>query len=271
MNFKLDPIKRFALFLMVFAGVATGYNWSTTILLHLAATLGFGLMLYALYTRFFSKHKNVWDTVITCLIIFLLLHPGDTLMSFIFPLLAVFIAETIKFFIEWKSSPIINPAAGGILLMAGIMALFGSAPFVSWWGASFWSLPIGPGISVSLLLMLVWIVGGFYVWRKWPLFFSFLIAYGALQYLRGMYGLSELIPFYLDSTIYFLAAIMLTEPKTSPFLPWKQVAYGALAALIYVTLLHFGVPYAELFAIVGANLFNAALKWTPTPKMATAA
>ena len=118
MNFKLDPIKRFSLFLMVFAGVAIGYNWSTTVLLHLAATLGFGLVLYTLYTRFSSKHKNVWDTVVTCLIIFLLLHPGQTLVSLIFPLVAVFIAETIKFFVEWKNSPIINPAAGGILVLA---------------------------------------------------------------------------------------------------------------------------------------------------------
>ena len=135
MNFKLDPIKRFCLFLTIFAGVAIAYNWSNDVLLHLAATLGFGLVLFALYSKLSIKRKNVWDTVITAELIFLLLHYGTGLSSLIYPLMAVFIAETLKFFIEWKSSPIVNPAAAALLLTAGIGALIGwDMPFVSWWG-----------------------------------------------------------------------------------------------------------------------------------------
>ena len=121
--------------------------------------------------------------------------------------------------------------------------------------------------------MLVWILGGFYVWRKWEIFLSYLISFGALLYL-GMYlldGNKDLSFFliYLDSTIYFIAAIMLTEPKTSPFLPWKQVTYGVLAAVILMSFNWLSLPYPELFAIVGANLFNAALKWAPAPQSST--
>ena len=269
MNFKLDPIKRFCLFLTIFTGVAVGYNWSSDVMLHLAATLGFGLVLYTFYTWISSKHKNVWDTVISCEIIFLLLHYGTGLSSLAYPLMAVFIAETLKFFIEWKSSPIVNPSAAALLLTAGAAALIGwELPFVSWWGASYWALPFG--LSVSLILIALWVLGGFYVWRKFPILLSFLVAQLVFLYVRT--GDLESIQFiYLDSFIYFFASIMLPEPKTSPFLPWKQVAYGVLAAVIFNGLAYAGVPYSELFAIVGANLFNAGLKWKPAPKLAPAA
>lgn len=273
MNFKLDPIKRFALFLMVFAGVALGYNWSVDVLFHLVVTLGFGLMLYTLYTRFSTKHKNVWDTVITCLLIFLLLHYGNNLSAAIYPLIATFLAITLKFFVEWKSSPIVNPTAAALLVTAGIGALIGwELPFVSWWGASFWALPFG--VSVSSLLIATWILGGLYVWRKWWIFFSFLVPHFVLYYFTFYQASGDLeaLKFILtDSTIYFLVAIMLVEPKTSPFVRWKQISYGLLAFAIYNALGILGVPYFELFALIGANLFNAGLKWKPSPKLAPAA
>ncbi len=269
MNFKLDPIKRFALFLTIFSGFALGYNWSTDVLVHLASTVGFALVLFALYSKVSSKHKNVWDSLITGEIIFLLMHYGEGLSAVIYPMIAVFIAETLKFFIEWKSSPIVNPAAAGLLLTAGLSAIIGwELPFVSWWGASFWVLPIG--VSVSLILIAIWVLGGFHVWRKWPIFFSFLLVSAIVLYLRTK-DPSALSFTYLDSTIYFFAAIMLPEPKTSPFLPWKQVVYGALAALLLNGLGAYGVPYAELFALIGANLLNAGFKWKTGPKLAPAA
>jgi hypothetical protein len=257
MNFKLDPIKRFCLFLSIFTAGAVVYNWSTDVLMHLAATLGFGLVLYTFYTWISSKHKNVWDTVISCEIIFLLLHPSNLLAALAFPVMAVFVAETLKFCVEWKNSPVVNPSAAGLLLTAGAAALMGwQLPFVSWWGASYWALPFG--VSVSLILIALWVVGGFYVWKKWYLLASFLIAFVAFQALRGL-PLLSLEAILLDSTVYFIAAVMLPEPKTSPFLPWKQVAYGVLAAARVLGFSYLQVPYAELFGVVGANLFNAGL------------
>lgn len=265
MEFKLlptNPIQRFAIFLILFSAFALGYNFSNDVLLHLAATLGWGLVLYAVYSRFTIKRKNVWDTVITSLIIFLLLHYGTDLNDLAHPLLAVFLAITLKFFVEYKSSPIVNPAAAGLLLSAGILAFFPvEQPFISWWGASFWTLPWG--IPLSLVLMAVWVLGGFYVWRKWPLFFAFLISYGVLYFLQT--GDGEALRFILmNSTLYFFATIMLSEPKTSPVLPWKQAVYGTLAGVLFVCLGTWNVPYYELFALVGANLLNAGMKWKIT-------
>lgn len=253
--FRLDPIRRFALFLLIFSIFALVYNFSNAVLVHLASTLGFGLILFWLYSRISTKHKNIWDTVITSLIIFLLLHYGGNPF---FSMLAIFFALTLKFFIEWRGSPVVNPAAGSLLLTAGVLALIPGIeqPFVSWWGTSFWALPWG--VSASLLLMAVWVLGGFYVWKKWMIFLSFLLVHLVILLATEEQKTTQFI--FTDSTLYFLAAIMLPEPKTSPLLPWKQGAYGTLAALFYNGLLFWGIPYYELFTVVGANLFNAAFK-----------
>lgn len=269
LNFKLDPIKKCTLFLAIFLGTAIAYNRSLETLLHLGIILAFGLALYALFTKLSGKRKNVWDTAITCLLICLVLHYGtSSLEMFFYPLLATAIAITIKFFVDWKGSPIVNPAAAGILISAGIGVAFGmELPFVSWWGASFWSLPIG--VPASLLLLAVWIFGGFAVWRKWPIFMSFLLVYAGLYFLRvGAEGLQFT---YTDSFIYFFASVMLPEPKTSPFLPWKQVAYGSLAAITMAGFSQLGIFAPELFAILAANLLNAGFKWKPTPRPAVPA
>jgi len=253
-----EPIKQFTLFLSIFSAAALAYNFSVELLLHLALTLGFSLVLYAVYSWVSEKHKNVWDTVITGLLLFLLLRAGSTLSDALFPLLATFIAITLKFFIEFRGSPIVNPAVGGLLLMAGIVAFIPGMdqPIISWWGASFGALPLG--VSVSFLLMAVWILGGFYVWRKWWIFFSFLMVHAVLLLLRSG-DFASLQYAFTDSTIYFMASIMLPEPKTSPFRPWKQGVFGGLAAVAYNAFVTLGVPYFELFAIIVANLANVAM------------
>lgn len=279
--FRLDPIRRFAFFLIVFAATALGYNLyiqpeaAVLLFIHLACTLGFGLILFALYSRLSSKHKNIWDTVITCLILFLVLHyeavhefiPGFRFSDIAYPLIATFFALTLKFFVEFRASPVVNPTAGSLLLMAAAAAFIPGLekPFISWWGASFWILPFE--VPVSLFLIAIWILGGLHVWKKWPILISFLAAHALFLFLRTS-SLETLSFTFLDSTIYFLAGVMLVEPKTSPLLAWKQVAYGVLAAVILNAFAYWNLPHYELFAIVGANLFNAGLKWKPAPKPA---
>lgn len=257
MSIKLDPIHRAAYFMIAFATVVLATHFSADVLLHLAATLGACLVLYTIFTRVSAKHKNIWDTVITGLILFLVLHYGNTFGDLIFPLAASFIAMFIKFFVEYKGSPIINPVAGGLLLSALLLAFVPglSHPFVSWWGASFSGY-------LSLALMAVWIVGGLDQWKKWNIVLSFLVAHALLLLLRGE-GLAGLQFTFTDSMIYFYATIMLVEPKTSPFLPKQQLAYGAIAALLYNLLAFAGAPYFELFALVGANLSRVVMMQMP--------
>ena len=254
MPFKLDPIKRCAIFLILFAAVAFAFNASVQLAMHLVATLGFSLVLYAIFSWATPKHKNVWDTVITGLILFLILHYGSTWTDLVYPLTASFIAMSIKFFIEYKGSPVVNPTASSLLITTLILAFIPGleAPFVSWWGASYQGY-------LSLALMALWMLGGLYQWKKWYTVGAFLAVYALGILLRGQ-GLETLQFAFTDSMLYFFATIMLTEPKTSPFKPGHQVAYGAFAAVLIHTLMHFGAPYPALFALVAANLFQMAIR-----------
>ena len=260
MPIKLDPIHRAAYFMICFATVVLATHFSADVLLHLSATLGACLVLYAIFTRVSAKRKNLWDTVITGLILFLVLHYSSDFGGLIFPVTASFIAMYIKFFVEFKGSPIINPVAGGLLLSALLLAFVPGLghPFVSWWGASFSGY-------LSLALMAVWIIGGLNQWRKWNIVFSFLAVHAVLLLLRGE-GMAGLQFTFTDSMIYFYATIMLVEPKTSPFLPKQQLAYGAVAAILFNLLAFAGAPYFELFALVGANLSRVVMMQMPKKK-----
>lgn len=247
MKFKLDPTKKLVVMLSLFAALVTAFNFSGSVLLHLCTTLGFSLILYWLYSTFSSKHKNIWNTVITGLIIFLVLHHGVTAPAIVAPLLATFFAITIKFFIEYRGSPIVNPAAAGILLSAAIVTVvFQDSALVSWWGASFQG-------KLSLVLILFWLAFGVKKWAKWQSVLGFLLANAVLLVLRGQ-PWSFIQYVYLDSTIYFLAAIMLIDPRTSPVRARQQWAFGLVAAVAYNILLEYGVSYAGLFSIITANL-----------------
>lgn len=256
MKFKLDPTKKLVLMLAILATFATAVNFENAgpqILLHLSATLGFSLILYWIFTKLFSKKKNIWNTVITGLIIFLVLHYGDSPADVIYPLIAVFIAMFQKFFIEYKASPIVNPAAASLLLMAAVVALLGfDDAFISWWGTSF----RGP---IPLVAVLLWIFFGLNKWRKYPTLISFLVAHVLVLMFRGE-GYDFIKYIFTDSTIYFFAAVMLIEPRTSPAKYQQQVYYGLAAALAYNILAQYNAPYFELFALVAANLTNMIMR-----------
>lgn len=247
MIFKFDPTKTFTAFLVLLSGLAIAFNPTAQVLLHLVATLGFALILYWFYSLFSSKHKSIWNTAITGLLIFLVLDYGAGWLDIVYPLIATFVAITLKFFWEWKGLPVVNPAAAGLLIMAGVVAVIPGLDhaFISWWGASFQGW-------VSLAVVLVWMIFGLPRWRKWPIVLSFVVTHALILMLRGL-EVETLRFIFSDSTIYFLAAFMLVDPKTSPFKPRDQVVYGLLAALVLNSLMHANAPYAELFAIVAAN------------------
>jgi hypothetical protein len=267
---RFDPIKQTAAFLAVMALFASAFKWSqagTQILLHALVTVGFSFVLFHLYTKGSKalgkpKRKSLYTTLITALIIFLVMHYGTETADLIYPLAATFIAITHKFFFTKKGSPLINPAVLAMLIVGGVTtALSTWAPdfmpnlspaFISWWGASFkgW---------FSLALLALWIVFGLKKWRKYRLLASFLIAHFILMVLQGQDF--SLIHFtFTDSTIYFLAAIMLAEPKTSPSIQKQQTYYGFVAAALYNIFFSYSLPYFSLLALAGANLVKLSLK-----------
>ncbi len=257
MNFKLDPIKRLAFFLIMMACIASYFQLGMPLLWHALASIGFGAFLHTLYTLASKKPKNTANMLITVLLIFLLLHP--TIENIPLTLLATFFAITIKFFVSWKGSPIVNPTVAGLLMATGSILAFNAIsgathalPFVSWWGTDFQGY-------LSLGLLALWVLGGLNIWRKWWLIGVFLLAMALFMLLRGL-PLETLQYAFTHSTLYFLATVMLVDPKTSPMTRKTQIVYALVAALSYNLYSHFGISYFELFAIATANLSWAAMR-----------
>lgn len=259
MKLKLNTTHQVCLILGLLAlGGIIGANFSLQILIHLSATLGFGIILFFVFKLIFKKNKKIWNTIISCLIIFLILQPG----FFWAALIATGAAVFSKFFLEYKSSPIINPVILGLLALTIIAKIFPEniTAIISWWGASYKI----QAIPVSLIMMAVWIIFGFKSLRKFTLLFAYLIIYAVLiLILYRPIGSSswDFLKFtFTDSTIYFFASVMLIEPRTSPFLKSQQTIYGILAAIFSTLSIFFGMQMLALFAIIIPNLYFLLMK-----------
>jgi len=247
MKFKPNPIEKTAIILILLSTMALVRNLQPETFLGLGTTLGFALVLFALYTRFSSKRKVLANTVVTGLILFLLIQPIGFGVNIWAPLAATFIAITLKFFVEFKGSPIVNPAAFALLGVAIIAKLVGNDAFiVSWWGASF-------GGWISFVPLAIWALRGIHAWRKWPLVLSFL-GFMALG-LRLLNADPAFIRFaFTDSTLYFFATIMLIEPKSSPIKWSEECVYGAVVGILTATFHSIQLPHFILHAVIAGNL-----------------
>lgn len=243
MKLKLNSTQQVCLILGLLAiGVVVANNFSEASLIHLSSTLGFGLFLFFILKLITKKPKNIWNATISCLIIFLIVHPFGTspfnnINSYI-PVLMVliitFIAIFSKFFLEYKGSPIINPVIFSLLVISVLSAIFAQNffPTVSWWGASFKIQEI----PIALIIIAVWIIFGLKSWKKFPVFFTYLITFAVLILIfykapTESSRLDFLKFIFTDSTIYFFTSIMLVEPRTSPVLKSQQIIYGVTAAI----------------------------------------
>lgn len=265
MKLKLNTTHQVCLILGLLAlGGIIGANFSLQILIHLSATLGFGIILFFVFKLIFKKNKKIWNTIISCLIIFLILQPG----FFWAALIATGAAIFSKFFLEYKDSPIINPVILGLLVLTIIAKIFPEniTAIISWWGASYKI----QAIPISLIMMAIWIIFGFKSLRKFSLFLTYLIIYAVLiLILYRPIGSSswDFLKFtFTDSTIYFFASVMLIEPRTSPFLKSQQVIYGILAAVFSTLSVFFGMQMLALFAIIVPNLYFLLMKIIITKK-----
>lgn len=265
MKLKLNPPQQIALILgLLSLGAIMAGKFQIQILIHLAATLGSGLILFFIFKLISRQNKNIWNTIISCLIIFLVLHPGnwESTAGYVFAtpaLIATFITVSSKFFLEYKGSPIINPAILGLLVLTILAKIFpGNINFfTSWWGASFKIQEI----PLSLIIIAAWIIFGLKTWRKFPVFFTYLITYAVLILIflikapAESSGLDFLKFTFTDSTIYFLTSIMLVEPRTSPVLKSQQIIYGIIAAIFSTLYVLFGMEILMLLAIIVPNLY----------------
>lgn len=276
MKLKLNPTQKVALILALCSLGAIWVNWSnfsTKLLIHLASTLGFGLTLFYIFKFISKKQKNLWNTVVSCLILFLVLNFAFGTKDIVLALIATFITIFSKFFLEPRGMPIINPVVFGLLVTFLIAKIIPSLYpiFISWWGASYkLSLTSNFIVDLPLILMAIWILWGLPQWRKLPLLISFLIFHAIFILIINMRD-PEVWNFFRYSfttgTIYFFTAIMLIEPKTSPMLKKDQIIFALIAAITYNLLLYVKAPHFDLFAIATANLYLVVYKFIKLKKV----
>lgn len=174
-------------------------------------------ILNIIFAKLLQVHANHESAIITALILFFLMVPGDTFMDN-WPLwLAITIALLSKFLLVSRKQHILNPAA------FGAMALSASGLYTfSWWVGN-------PTLFIPLVIL-----GGLTVMkvRKWTPVLWF-IGVGLAMYLfeAWRYGdvLSESFKIYfMSGPALFLAFFMLTEPFTMPPTKPLQAFYGGL-------------------------------------------
>ncbi|MBI5754557.1 RnfABCDGE type electron transport complex subunit D [Candidatus Peregrinibacteria bacterium] len=268
MELKLNSAQQAAGILAVFAiGAITKNDFHSQVLIHLAATLGFGLILFYIFQALTKQTKNIWNTVISCLIIFLVLHYGLKPTDAFAAMIATFVVLVSKFFLEWKGSPIFNPVVLGLFVLELLALIFPNFQnsFTSWWGASY-----------SLILIALWMAFYLKTYRKWALTLSYLIVFalGVLIFYKappsGGNSLDFLKFTFTDSTIYFFTFVMLAEPRTSPLLKKQQIIYGTMAGIISILSLLTNFPTSALLAILIPNFYFFITKWLMLRKMANA-
>ena len=277
MKLKINATEQITLLLCIYSFGAILGNMDNylNISLHLLATFGLANILYWLFSQLSGKKKNYLNTVISSLIIFLVLHYGSQNQDLVYPAIITLLAVASKFFLEPRNTPIINPVVLGLLLASLVLPFIPGfeTPFISWWGTSYkFQVALGQtvfNISPALLLVGIWIIFGLGKWRKYPLLISFLLGHAILLMITER-SLDLFAFIFTDATIYFFAAIMLIEPKTSPILKKQQIIFGIIAAIVYSTLIQLHVGNFELWAILAANVYFFSTKQLQMRKKQTA-
>lgn len=187
------------------------------------------------------------------------------------PVLGTFIATVLailsKFVIRWKGSHIFNPAVFGVVITQVLNpAAHGGITH----GSSQIVEGFGPGglAAVSMWLVPLLLFANYKARKLW-VSMPYLIATALLFYFTGLAKLTSLniqdISKFLEVLPYYFAFIIVSEPKTSPWIKKEQIIFGTGVAILSVLpLLIFGFysHIAALVALLLGNLIYAAYRLT---------
>jgi ferredoxin-NADP reductase/Na+-translocating ferredoxin:NAD+ oxidoreductase RnfD subunit len=201
------------------------------------------------FGRMFDIPTNMESSLITAMILFLIVQPAHSIGAGLVLLLAGAISSASKFLISLRGKHVFNPAAcaAAVLSLTGLQA-------VTWWIGSSVLWPFALLVGLAIIRKI----------RRFPLFLTFIVVSGALQYVLFIHdhqaigiGMKHAL---LASPLIFLATFMLSEPATMPPRRNQQIVFAALVGVLYVTAFSLGplVIYPEVALLVG-NLFAFAI------------
>ena len=201
------------------------------------------------FARAFGAASNWESVVISALIITLIITPvaptdfaGDAFLALVSAW-----AMASKYMVATRQRHLFNPAAFGAALIG-----IGLHRSVSWWVGDYAVLLPVIVLGGALMLSRLRYYGMVAAYAVVVLGLS--VAYGDLSSLAGV-GRS-LSMMGIHSMFGFFGLVMLTEPRTAPVGPWRQIAYGALVGLLFSPYTHIGSYYfTPEVAILCGNLF----------------
>lgn len=199
-----------------------------------------------IFSLVFEAPTNVESVYITALILVLIITPTSSFHLLPFLGFAALLAISSKYILAIGKKHILNPAAVAVVLTA-----IGLGHSASWWVGTAWMMPFV-------------VLGGLLVVRKLQkedmVLVFFVIAllesiFFGLQ--RGADVIETLRRVTLDSSLFFLGFVMLTEPLTTPPTKKLQILYGALVGFLFSSQIHIGSIYSTPeIALVIANIFS---------------
>jgi ferredoxin-NADP reductase len=194
----------------------------------------------------FAVPTNIESASITALILALIVDPATSPATFQVLGWAAILAMASKYILAIGRKHLFNPAAIAVVLTS--FALGASA---SWW--------VGTASMLPLVLL-----GGFLITRKLrqeDMVLSFClvatISICGMAFIQARNILTALQQLLVQSPLFFLATIMLTEPQTAPPTRMLMRYYAILTGLLFLPQLHIGPVYStpELALVVG-NVFS---------------
>src|SRR5450432_2499771 len=253
---RLNAITMYRLVVYYLLGLlAIAVVYSVTGVLHfnpleLLVSIGFLVSVCWITNRVFASTfrvpANVESVYISALILALIVAPAQNGHDLMFLAWAAILAMGSKYIPAINHKHVFNPIALGVAITAIIMS-----QSATWWVGNVQMLPFV-------------LVGGLLIVRKIKRFemvtifvVSALFTTLALTVLTGNDPLMALQQTLVDSPLVFFAAVILTEPLTTPPTVNLQLVYGTLVGLLFSPQFHLGSFYLtpELAILLG-NVFS---------------
>lgn len=198
-----------------------------------------------LFAWTFNTQHNRASGLITSLILYLTLAPGDSSIELFKIALVGCLATASKYLLAWRGRHVFNPAALALLAASTL----GLAPAL-WW------------VATPLLLPVVLVAGLVIVTktRRYLMvgvFLAVALATSVIVAGANSYPVTEALRLdIMSGPLVFFAAVMLTEPLTSPATRRHQIGYASLTGLLYsaqlpvVSTPHSALLIGNLYAFV---------------------
>lgn len=194
----------------------------------------------------FRAPTNVESPYITGLILALIVSPTHTSQGLVFLTVAGALAMATKYILAFHGRHFFNPAAIAVVLTS---VMIGQA--ASWWVGTASMLPfvlIGGFLLIRRIRraeMALWFIG------------SATIATCVYAILNGSEPLAIVEAQSTSSALFFMAAVMLTEPLTSPTTRGKRIWYSVLVGGIFPPQFAvLGLRATPELALIVGNIFS---------------